>query len=140
MASTRIATLTGSPPNGAGSSKPGRRTIDVTVHLGYVSSRGRSRKLCIATLSIETAWTAARSLEHAGLLHAGLEVAFDKAADIADDIRSAYAAAEGWGGKVVASYSMTCAPGYEGEIHKPKGDPSECLFLIMELPDGYEER
>jgi hypothetical protein len=62
------------------------------------------------------------------------------AADIADDIRSTFAAAEGWGGKVIASYSITCAPGYEGEIHKPKGDPSECLFLVMELPDGYEER
>jgi hypothetical protein len=62
------------------------------------------------------------------------------AADIADDIRSTYVAAEGWGGKVIASYSMTCAPGYEREIHKPKGDPSKCLFLVMELPDGYEER
>jgi hypothetical protein len=63
------------------------------------------------------------------------------AADIADDIRSTYAAAEGWGGKVIASYSLTCSPANElGDIHKPKGDPSECLFLVMELPDGYEER
>lgn len=62
------------------------------------------------------------------------------AADIADDIHSTYAAAEIWGGKVIASYSMTCAPAHEGDINNPQGDPSECLFLVMELPDGYEER
>jgi hypothetical protein len=62
------------------------------------------------------------------------------AADIADDIRSTYVAAETWGGKVIAEYSMTCAPEHEGDINNPKGDPSECLFLVMELPDGYEER
>jgi hypothetical protein len=78
MASTQIAALTGSPPNGAGSSKPGRRTIDVTVYLGVcLIPEARFRKLCIATLSIETAWTAARSLEHAGLSHTGLEAPLD---------------------------------------------------------------
>ncbi len=63
------------------------------------------------------------------------------AADIADDIQSTYVAAEGWGGKVIAHYSITCAPGNElGDIHKPKGNPTECLFLVMELPDGYMEK
>jgi hypothetical protein len=77
------------------------------------------------------------STETGGYDHADMT---RSAADIADDIRSTYAAAEGWGGKVIASHSMICTPGYESEIHEPKGDPSECLFLVMELPDGYEER
>jgi hypothetical protein len=69
MASTRIAALTGSPPNGAGSSKPGRRTIDVTVHLGVcLIPEARCRKLCTATLSIETAWTAARFIGTCGFV------------------------------------------------------------------------
>lgn len=66
------------------------------------------------------------------------------AAEVAKEIASTYEVAQAWGGQVIASYSITCAPGPElrelARSDDRSGDPSECLFLVMELPDGYQER
>lgn len=65
------------------------------------------------------------------------------APDIASEIRGVYERAQEWGGQIIASHTLTCAPERQRVGHSrnvPKGEPSECLFLVMELPDGYNEK
>jgi hypothetical protein len=73
------------------------------------------------------------------------ETKFRSAPDIANDIRINYQVAHDWGGRVIASYTMTCAPeSKSGEdienVDAARGEPSECIFVVMELPDDYVER
>jgi hypothetical protein len=65
------------------------------------------------------------------------------AEQIAIEIRARYEYAQRWGGRVIAHHTLTCTPERQTVGRSrfiPKGDPSDCLFLVMELPDGYMER
>ncbi len=56
-------------------------------------------------------------------------------------IQAKYEAAHAWGGKVIAGYTMRCEP-HEGlsEGDPPLREPSDFLFIVMELPDDWHER
>ena len=56
-------------------------------------------------------------------------------------IQDKYEAAHAWGGKVVAGYTMRCEP-HEGlsEGDPALREPSDFLFLVMELPDDWGQR
>jgi hypothetical protein len=60
---------------------------------------------------------------------------------VEEEIRAKYEAAHGWGGKVVAGYTMRCEP-HEGLLPDEPAlrVPSDFLFLVMELPDDWEEQ
>jgi hypothetical protein len=60
---------------------------------------------------------------------------------VGDMIRAKYNAAHAWGGKVVAGYTMRCEP-HESLYGSdpPLREPSDFLFLVMELPDDWQQR
>lgn len=55
-------------------------------------------------------------------------------------IRDAYVDAQRWGGKVIAGHTMRCEP-HEAVFSrdKPLTQASDFLFLVMELPDNWEQ-
>lgn len=61
--------------------------------------------------------------------------------EVKEEIHSIYMAAQDWGGKVVAGYTLHCEP-HEGlgSDEPSLQAASDFLFLVMELPDDFESR